>query len=255
MAEPIDPVTETDLCAYVDDELDIRRKMEVADYLSRNPDAAAAVMADLRTRDALRLAGAPTRAARSDVLEAAYQLDRRLSHARIRQMVPRASIAALVLLCGFLAHDEISEMLTPPATAAVPSFVDEAVDTHKAARLRGSMSSELKDTVLNREAIRQATNIVIPAPSHTWRILDNRLVPSDEGPGLEISLDTGGGTPLTFFAVPTSDTAPSTPRTVELDGSAVAYWRAGNIGYVLAGDLDPQEIDRLAEDIASSPVG
>ena len=255
MAQPIDPITEADLCAYVDEELDIRRKMEVADYLSRNPDAAAAVMADLRARDALRLTVAPDRPARSDVLESAHQLDRRLVHARMYQMLPRAAIAGLVLLCGFLGQDELAGLLSPPATAAVPSFVDEAVDAHKVARLRGAMISETKDTVLNRDAIRKATSIVIPAPSHNWRILDNRLVPSDEGPGLEISLDAGDGKPLTLFAVPTNDSAPSTPRTVEVDGSAVAYWRAGNIGYALTGDLDAQEIDRLAVDFADNQVG
>lgn len=255
MAEPIDPVTEADLCAYVDDELDIRRKVEVADYLSRNPDAAAAVMADLRTRDVLRLAAARTRPARSDILASARQLDRKLMQVRIRQMMPRASIAALIALSAFLGRDEISEILTPPATAAVPSFVDEAVDTHKVARLRGAMSSELKDTVLNRDAIREATNIVIPMPSGDWRILDNRLVPSDEGPGLQISLDTGTGKPLTLFAVPTRDDAPSAPEAVEMDGSSVAYWRAGDIGYALTGDLDPHELSRLAQDFADNPVG
>jgi anti-sigma factor RsiW len=49
-----DPITEADLLGYVDDQLDIGRRIEVEEHLSRHPDAAARVMADLGMRDALR---------------------------------------------------------------------------------------------------------------------------------------------------------------------------------------------------------
>jgi anti-sigma factor RsiW len=51
-----DPITEADLLAYVDDQLDVARRIEVEEHLARNPEAAARVMADLKDRDALRLA-------------------------------------------------------------------------------------------------------------------------------------------------------------------------------------------------------
>jgi anti-sigma factor RsiW len=51
-----DPITEADLLAYVDDQLDVARRIEVEDYLAGNPAKAAEVMADLKDRDALRLA-------------------------------------------------------------------------------------------------------------------------------------------------------------------------------------------------------
>lgn len=251
MADPTDPVTEADLCAYVDGELDIRRKMEVADYLSHNPSAAAAVMADLHIRDAMRLAEIADRPPRSDVVASARQLDRRISRARIGQILPRASMAAMIALCAYLAQDEISEFLA----AAVPSFVDEAIDTHMAARLRETMPATIKDPVLDRAAIRRAMKITFPTPSQDWRILDNRVVPSDDGPGLEISLDAGSGKPVTFFAVPTRDEAPSTPEVIQVNGASVAYWRAGDTGYALAGDLDLHELNRLAEDLADNPIG
>ncbi|MFJ0650948.1 hypothetical protein WLW13_19815, partial [Bordetella bronchiseptica] len=53
---PHEPVTEIDLNAYVDGQLDPARRIEVEDFLSRHPEEAMRVMADLRQRDALRWA-------------------------------------------------------------------------------------------------------------------------------------------------------------------------------------------------------
>lgn len=254
MPDPIDPITDADLCAYVDEELDLRRRIQVMDHLSCNPALAASIMAQLRTRDVMRLSKSVERSPRADVLASARRLDRKLSHFPIQQL-SRASIAAMVLLGGSLMLDEISEMFAPPASAAVPSFVDEAVDTHNAARLREKMASESRDTVLDQAEIKQAMKITFPKPSQNWRVLDSRVVPSDEGPGLEISLDAGRGKPITFFAVPTKDQAPAVPEAIKIDGASVAYWRTGDIGYALAGEIDLHEMDRLATDFANNPVG
>jgi anti-sigma factor RsiW len=48
--------TEAEIQAYVDGELDLPRRIEVEAHLEANPALAAQVMADLRLRDALRLA-------------------------------------------------------------------------------------------------------------------------------------------------------------------------------------------------------
>ena len=50
-----DPITEADLLAYVDDQLDPARRIEVEEHLAHDPEAAARVMADLKDRDTLRL--------------------------------------------------------------------------------------------------------------------------------------------------------------------------------------------------------
>ena len=47
MTSPSVTITECDLQAYVDDQLDAAGRLEVADYLVRHPEAAARVLADL----------------------------------------------------------------------------------------------------------------------------------------------------------------------------------------------------------------
>ncbi len=50
----IDPITDSDLIAFVDGQLDPMRRLEVEAHLAAHPEAAARVMADFHDRDALR---------------------------------------------------------------------------------------------------------------------------------------------------------------------------------------------------------
>lgn len=255
MVDPERAITEVDLCAFVDGQLDPARSIEVQDYLSRNPDAAAAVMADMRSRDAIRLAMRDTDRPRADLVDLAMQLDRRFGISRLQALVPKASFAALALVCAWLASDEILETIAPPSQAAVPNFANEALEAHDTAILRQAMPSEAKSPHIDEAEIRNATRITFPRPSPDWQVLDSRLVPSDTGTGLEISFTQGDGSPFTFFAVHTRDQAPSQPKAVSVGNNAVAYWRRGSVGYALTGSLTPAELDRLAEDLADNPTG
>ncbi len=55
MTPPVDPITESDLHGYIDDQLSVQRRIAVEAHLSRHPEMAAQVMSDLRGRDELRL--------------------------------------------------------------------------------------------------------------------------------------------------------------------------------------------------------
>ena len=71
----VDRIGDAELNAYVDGQLDAGGRIEVEDHLSRHPELAARVMADLSARDALRLAfSEPETAARRDTLAAARRL-------------------------------------------------------------------------------------------------------------------------------------------------------------------------------------
>lgn len=254
MTRQADPVSEVDLCAYVDGQLDAGRRLAVEDYLSRNPAAAAELMSDLRNRSAMRLALDVPASVRTDAVALARRLDRKMRVGRIARLAPRASIALLAIVCLWLAHDDMDDVLAP-AALALPTFADEALDTHSTARLRQTIVTEAKDRSVDTAAIRRTAGIVFPQLSREWRILDARLVPSDDGPGVQISFDTGAGDPITFFAVQTRDRASSLPVTSQHDGGTVAYWRRGQFGYALAAELAPADLARLARDLADNPTG
>ncbi|MDQ2102324.1 anti-sigma factor family protein, partial [Azospirillum isscasi] len=50
-----EPISDIDLNAYVDGELDAQRRIEVEAWLEANPEDAARVMHDMRVRDEIRL--------------------------------------------------------------------------------------------------------------------------------------------------------------------------------------------------------
>src|SRR4051794_28794471 len=83
-----DPISELDLMAYVDDQLDPERRIAVEDHLSRHPVLASQIMDDVRRRDEIRLALTERGSAMSNnSLELpAERLGRRLS---FRMALPR----------------------------------------------------------------------------------------------------------------------------------------------------------------------
>ncbi len=77
MSSPTDPITEADLQGYLEDQLSVPRRIEVEAYLSNHPDDAARIMADLRSRDELRLAFADEpRVEHIETIKAARRLER-----------------------------------------------------------------------------------------------------------------------------------------------------------------------------------
>src|SRR3954452_24082559 len=137
MPEPTiqEPVSELDLIAYVDDQLDPERRIAVEDHLSRHPVLAAQIMDDLRQRDELRLALSEAASTISDHrLELpAQRLGRRLS-LRIALHRNRRAIAASILLgAGWFAHSMFGGIGADPASAAhiLPIYADEAIQAHR----------------------------------------------------------------------------------------------------------------------------
>src|SRR5689334_7013181 len=141
-----DPITETDLHAFVDGQLEVARRIEVEDYLASHPEVAALVMADLRTRDALALAFGSGPAARPPerVMEAARRLERGLIWRQIGLRLQRAAAVALLIGAGWLAHAQMGlfEISDSEASPKPPAFVEDARHAHETALIRAHMVSQ-----------------------------------------------------------------------------------------------------------------
>ena len=130
-----DPISELDLMAYVDDQLDPERRIAVEDHLSRHPVLAAQIMDDLRRRDELRLALTEAASAMSNHrLELpAERLGRRLSFRMALHRNRRAIAASILVGAGWFAHAMFGGLGADPASAAhiLPVYADEAVAAHR----------------------------------------------------------------------------------------------------------------------------
>lgn len=247
-------ITECDLQAYVDDQLDVAGRLEVADYLVRNPEVAARVLADLGLRDAmLAIAHDGERPAAATAVEKARQIDAILDRKRAIGQLGRAAelAAAFVALLAVAGTAQFVDF-TPRATAAVPGLVEEALMSQKTAELRAVMPSQPETSHFDAHAVRNATRIDMPELPADWRVLDAQLFPSDYGPSVQMVIDTGDDAPVSLFAARSKGEIPEEPQTQVIDGQAVGYWSHDGTVYALTGDQMPESIAEHAEDLASS---
>ena len=243
-----DPVIEADLHAYVDDQLDVGRRIEVEAYLSVNPSIAAKVMADLRVRDELRLAlaGMPT-AVRQETRDAARVLENTMNRPRTVDVMRRAAAVALLVGAGWVAHGWIDPGSIGEVVASVPppQFVEEAMRAHQTAELRKQMPSQIEAGRFDPAEIRAATAIVLPAMPTEWSVRDAQVFPSTYGPSVELEVEPQSGERLSLFAVRPGNFSVQQVLLKQEGQTNAAYWQIGEVAYALISETE--NADKLAE--------
>ncbi|MFC0406645.1 anti-sigma factor family protein [Roseomonas elaeocarpi] len=247
----VDPVSDFELDAFVDNQLDMARRVEVEDFLSRNPAVAARVMADLRINDQVRLlqrrnAPPPTMTAAASA--AVRKLERSLVRAWWTRGLIRGGIAAALIGLGWLGSVQLGPTIIQETEASprIPSFVDEAVSAHHVSMLRAAMPSQEEDPDYNPAEIRAVTSITVPKVPGDWRVLDVQVFPSKAGSSIEMVVSVPGDIVLSIFAVRAPAPGQSVPRHVQQAGKNVFWWYQGEVAYALTGDVDPDTLEDLA---------
>lgn len=249
-----DPVLESDLHAYVDDQLGVARRIEVETYLSQRPQAAAQVMADLRTRDELRLALADQRMpARQATREAARHLERSLTRSRLFEAFRRAAVFLVFVGMGWAGHAYLGPFGATEVVASVqpPAFVEEAIRAHKTSLLREQMPSQPEVRSYDPADIRSATAIVLPTLPNSWRIVDAQIFPSVYGPSVELAVEPSAGQRISLFALRPGSFSVQQALVTQNDGSTAAYWQIGDVAYALVADnASAEELMQTARRLA-----
>ena len=246
-----EPVSEFELDAYVDDQLSPSRRIAVEAYLSGQPALAMRVMADLRTRDELRLALADTALVRRPATtDAARRLTRGLRRGVVFDRVRRAAVLALLVGTGWLAHAEFGALSVGDVAASTqpPSYVAAAVMAHRTVLLRAEMASQPEVRDFDPQEIRAATAVVLPDLPAGWQVRDVQVFPSAYGPSVEMALQSPELGAASLFAVrPGSFDVVAPTVTTEGELSA-AHWQVGDVAYALvAATGDGGDLDRAAE--------
>jgi anti-sigma factor RsiW len=243
-----DPVIEADLHAYVDDQLDVGRRIEVEAYLSENPVIAAKVMADLRVRDELRLAlaGRPV-SMRQETRDAARALENAVNRPRTVDVIRRAAAVVLLVGAGWIAHGWIDPGGIGEVVASVPppQFVEEAMRAHQTAELRKHMPSQIEAGRFDAAEIRAATAIVLPAMPTEWSVRDAQVFPSTYGPSVELEVEPQSGERLSLFAVRPGNFSVQQVLLKQEGQTNAAYWQIGEVAYALISETE--NADKLAE--------
>ena len=243
-----DAITEADLLAYVDDQLDVARRVEIEEDLAQHPEAAAQVMTDLKNRDALRLIFlAELPRPPETMLEAAARLERAFGWREAGLRLRR--IAAVVALVGFgwFAHAQGELGITgSEASPKPPAFVEDALHSHETAFLRARMMSQRGTAAYDPAEILTATGIRLPALPDGWRILDAQVFPSREGHSVEMAIDAGDLGRVSLFAAHAAAFNVIAPTLARFERAKAVYWQTGPLAYALTGTGSDKAIEQAA---------
>ncbi|KMO39121.1 anti-sigma factor [Methylobacterium tarhaniae] len=256
----MDPITEADLNAYIDGQLDLGRRIDVEEHLAARPEVAARVMADLHTRDALCAAFGPVQGVAvrpgptpERLAAAARRLDRALTWRRIGARLQRAAVIAMLVGTGWLLHNETGDFGVQNTIASThsPAFVEEALQARQAAMVRARVASQRPTPAYDRREVEAATGIALPDLPPDWRVDDMQIFPARSGAGVEVAIDAGNLGKLALFATRTPDAEASAPAIVRSPEAVTVYWKAGHGAYALSGSGSEPELGRAAATLAA----
>ncbi|EJN06102.1 anti-sigma factor [Phyllobacterium sp. YR531] len=255
MIKTKDPIVQADFDAYVDDQLDAARRIEVAGYLSEHPEVAARVMADLRVRDELRLAlSAPSSVSGLASAQAAERLQRSLGRRQIFNRLQRVAAVALLVGLGWMAHAGFGPLVVSEVVASqpAPAYVEDAVMAHRTSLMRAAMPSQPGTKHYDPAEIRAATAIVMPKLPSEWKVKDVQLFPSTFGPSIELEIGSDRDGALSLFAVRPGSFDVVKPRIVGVGDMSAAYFQIGEVAYALVANAGSTELDKAANQLANT---
>lgn len=242
-------VSEAEVQAYLDGELDLRRRLAVEDHLAADPAAAQRFLEDLRLRTALRLLAEETSEPPPAMRQAAARLAERLGEAPARRLrhlfttrvVQGLAAAALLAIVLLPARDVL---------AGTPDYVGDAIEAYHTGLLREAMVSQIEAPRFDAKEVQRQAHIRLPRlPAH-WTVTDAQIFPSQRGPALQLMVRTADDQKLSIFAVRAESDAPDEPTAVRHEGASVAYWREGDMSYAVTGGETTEAIDGVAQDLA-----
>jgi hypothetical protein len=212
-------IADAELNAYVDGQLDAKGRLEVEDHLARHPELAARVMADLRARDALRLAFAPDdRPAQAATLHAARKLERALKIRGWAPAIARLAAALALFALGWGASLGWQELNRAP-----------------------------NQTAMLQEATRLGEDLGVRLPRlpDGWQVLGAARTETPQGPGVKLTFRTPEFGRLSLVARNTREVDFVWP-TVNTNESSKIHWQLISDSYELTSNLTGKPLEFAA---------
>ena len=247
-------VTDADLHALVDGQLDDARIDGVLAWLQAHPDDAVRVAQWQAQRLQLRrlhrsIDPGPTPASMAAVVAPRRRATWR--HAAAAVLVLGAGITAGRLWDGLAGPD------ARDAASAAPRFVQEAAIAHAvyAPEKRHPVEVSAEEEAHLVQWLGRRLGVPLKAPAlhaHGWRLLGGRLLPGAQGPRAQFMYEDAQGRRVTLYVtVFAPSQAPSeTAFRASRDGAVESfYWVEGRFGYALSGELPPADVLALAREV------
>ncbi|KTQ85801.1 hypothetical protein NS226_18950 [Aureimonas ureilytica] len=244
-------MSESELLAYVDGELDAAARARVERRLESDP-VAAALVEEWRMQNR-RLEALYSSAAREPVP------DRLRPDLMTRPRRDRAAgswrqmAAALMLLTLGAGSGWFGHALLAPEGAAGEPLVAQAIEAHDLysrevlhpVEVKAEDSAHLQ-TWLSKRLDRKLS--IPDLQPLGLSLIGGRLLPGAGGePAAQIMYEDTGGQRLTLYVLPTEESGESAFRYAKLDGLEAISWRDENVRCVLVGGLPRERLQTIAK--------
>jgi len=239
------PVTETELHAYIDGQLDDARRAAVEAYLATNPAEAERLRAYARQNEQLHALFDST--LDEPVPEALHVQP---AHRAPSPMRYAALLAAAVMggVLGWALRGEEPLTITAslPQQAALAHVVYTPEVLHPV-EVGAGEETHLVSWLSKR----------LGAPVHAphlsdagYELVGGRLLPGEAGPAAQFMYQDARGNRLTLYVRTTANSNRETAfRYAQENKVGVFYWVDGTFGYALSGEIEKPQLLRVAESV------
>lgn len=257
------PITEADLHAYVDRQLNSARHAQVERYLLAHPEEQARVQDWQRQNEGLRDLLAP-------VLDEPLPL--RLPLRPPAKAFPWRGLAASVLVATISAGSawslrgamdaetmQLALAKTPAAPAAdkpsLAGFAQRAAIAHVVyspdVRRPVEIAADQEQSLVNWLTKRMGTEVRAPVLTGLgYELMGGRLLPGDKGPVAQFMYGAAGGQRLTLYVTREIVDQDETKFQFGTNGPVnVFYWVENGLGYALSAGTDKAELMRVSKEV------
>jgi anti-sigma factor RsiW len=238
-------ITDTDLHAWLDDELSQTRRAEVDSYVAAHPGDAERLAAYRRNDQAIQAMFDP-------VLDEPVpeQLVRRGGPAHSR--VLRYAAVAAWLFIGGLAGWQLHGMQSSERQSDAPSWAHRAAVAHVVyspeVRHPVEVAADQEEHLVAWLSKRLGTTLKIPRlDSLGYGLVGGRLLPGEQGPAAQFMYQDSKGQRLTLYVRMGRDENKETAFRFAQEGNVKQfYWIDRGAGYVLSGEIGKDDLLRVA---------
>ncbi len=255
MSKETGKISEDELHAYVDGQLDDHDRLRVEAYLREHPGDAARISEWQRQNEAIRALFAAS---------AGEPLPERLKPATLARATRRrpfrrwpAIAAAMMLLTLGGAGGWLARPLLAPAPARIgqqASLVTEALNAHRIYSVEVlhpvEVTADEKEHLAKWLSKRLRDPVRIPAlDTEGFTLMGGRLLPADNGPAAQFMYEDKNGRRVTLYTARGNGEGQTAFRYASAKGINAFYWIDGPLAYALAGEVDRATLQRLARSI------
>lgn len=243
-----EPVSEADLHAYVDGQLDAQRTAAVEQWLHDQPEHAARVHAWRQIAQSLRAALDPITHEPIPPALAHAALGIRARHPR-RTYALAASFALVGLCVGWLAHAWMSATAqTPMAILSQRAAVAHAVYVPEV-RHPVEVGADQQAHLVAWLSKRVGEPLKVPSLAQAgYTLVGGRLLPGEEGAVAQFMFERPNADRLTMYVVRRNAGVSESAFKFSREGKVnVFYWIDQRCAYAIAGEIDRDSLARVAQ--------